>query len=336
MNEAMLALLQQRATVHVFDRASRSGSRLQGLCQQLLLICKFIGTCLGKRRLTLYLPLSGGNGQLLDLPYILVSRICRQRIFIHHHSFAYVNSSTLINKVLFSLLKDQSHITLSRGMATALTRRYQLNEQKVVALSNAAFFSAARANKPHASDNGTTPIRLGFLSNIIFDKGIGEFFAVLTRLRELKVPYRAYIAGPVASDAKQEFERLLAAAADVEYVGAVYGASKDDFFGKLDVLLFPTKYANEAEPLVIHEALQSGVYVIACNRGAIAEMLENGAGLVAMLEGFVDAAAERLRVLNDDRAKLLEAQAMAVEQSQRLRTAASAVLEKVLTEISPQ
>jgi len=48
----------------------------------------------------------------------------------------------------------------------------------------------------------------------------------------------------------------------------------------VDVLLFPTDYANEAEPLVIHEAIRSGAHVIACERGAIPDILSNGAGLV--------------------------------------------------------
>jgi glycosyltransferase involved in cell wall biosynthesis len=50
--------------------------------------------------------------------------------------------------------------------------------------------------------------------------------------------------------------------------------------------LFPTKYVNEADPLVIHEALRNGVYVIACERGAIAETLGHGAGLAVPHEGF--------------------------------------------------
>ena len=55
------------------------------------------------------------------------------------------------------------------------------------------------------------------------------------------------------------------------------GSTRSAFIGSLDIFLFPTNYANEAEPLVIYEAMRRGVYVIACDRGAISEMLLNGA-----------------------------------------------------------
>jgi glycosyltransferase involved in cell wall biosynthesis len=333
----MLGLLQQRAAVLVFDRGRRSNARARELFRQLLQVGRFVGACLADRELTLYLALSGGNGQLLDSLYILVSRLCRQRVFVHHHSFAYVNDSTFVNRALFTLLRKQFHIVLSRGMAAALTGRYRLDERRMIVMSNAAFFSDAQRSPRSAPEQAAVaPICVGFLSNITFDKGFVEFFAVLARLRDLQVDYRAYVAGPVAPEARQEFDRLYAAAADTEYVGALYGTAKDQFYRQLDVLLFPTKYANEAEPLVIHEALRSGVYVIACNRGAIADTLENGAGLVFMLDSFVESAAASLRSLSSERGRLTQAQDLAIAQAQRLRDAAGTVLGKLLTEITLQ
>jgi glycosyltransferase involved in cell wall biosynthesis len=334
VSATMLTLLKHRASVEVFDRARRSNDRSRELFKQIFQVVKFIGVCCKDRDFTLYLALSGGKGQVLDSLYVLVSKFFRQRAFIHHHSFAYINSSTIINKVLFSLLRKQTHIVLSRGMAAALARRYSLDERKVIIMSNAAFFAEAPVNpRPVPSKGAETPVRVGFLSNITFDKGFVEFFDVLERLRYLNVEYRAYIAGPVAPEAHQAFDRLCASGSDVEYIGGIYGEAKDQFYRQLDILLFPTKYANEAEPLVIHEALRSGVYVIACNRGAIADTLDNGAGLVFILESFVDSAAECIRSLSSDRSKLIQGQRLAFEQAQRLRAAGSMALAEVLKEI---
>ena len=98
--------------------------------------------------------------------------------------------------------------------------------------------------------------------------------------------------------------------------------------------MFPTKYANEADPLVIHEALRSGVYVIASDRGAIAETLDHGAGLTASRETFVDTAVNCVHALSVDRGLLRQRQRLAFEQAQRLRTEGNAALESALKEIA--
>jgi glycosyltransferase involved in cell wall biosynthesis len=329
----MLALLERHAPIRVFDRARRA-SRGGWLLQQLLLLMRFFVACCVNRRLTLYLALSGGKGQLFDAVYLLVGRLFWRPQFIHHHSFAYIDSTTFINKATLLLARNQTHIVLSQAMGQGLARRYGLDARKVMVLSNAAFLSEpVEGSRALPTTSATAPVQIGFLSNITFDKGFVEFFDVLARLRSLEVSYQAYLAGPVAPEAGEVFERLRAACADTEYVGGVYGEAKDRFYRQLDILLFPTKYANEADPLVIHEALRCGVYVIACNRGAIPDTLRNGAGLVFPRESFVDRAAECICVMSADRGKLLQGRRMALEQARRLRVASSLALERALNAI---
>ncbi len=65
----------------------------------------------------------------------------------------------------------------------------------------------------------------------------------------------------------------------VTWSGPIYGLDKQVFFNTIDVFVFPSRYVNEAEPLVIHEALAYGLPVIATDRGCIAGLVGNG-GLV--------------------------------------------------------
>jgi glycosyltransferase involved in cell wall biosynthesis len=329
----MLALLQGHAAVETFDRARRANDG--GVARQLLRVGRFLALCCRNRDLSLYLALSGGKGQIFDALYLLVGKLLGRRAFIHHHSFAYVDSTTLINKALFSLVRNQTHIVLSPGMGRSLARRYRLDAQKVMVVSNAAFYAQVGENpRAAAAADRASPLRVGFLSNITFDKGFVEFFEVLARLRFLHVPYRACIAGPVAQEAHQTFEQLRATASDVEYVGGLYGEAKDQFYRQLDILMFPTKYANEADPLVIHEALRAGVYVIACNRGAIADTLGNDVGTVLTQQTFVESAAQRIRTLSGDRDELLLRQRLAFEQACRLRDTGSTALATALAQIA--
>jgi glycosyltransferase involved in cell wall biosynthesis len=218
-------------------------------------------------------------------------------------------------------------------MGQRLALRYRLHARSLMVLSNAAFLAEPPEAPAHPGASGAAPVRIGFLSNITFEKGFVEFFDVLARLISLQVSYHAYLAGPVAAEAKEVFERMLTSAPNAEHLGPVYGDAKNRFYGQIDVLLFPTKYANEADPLVIHEALCSGVYVIACSRGAIPDVLCNGAGLAFPMEQFVDQATECIRVMSLDREKLLQGQHLALEHARRLRKTGSLALENVLESI---
>jgi glycosyltransferase involved in cell wall biosynthesis len=329
VTEKMLGLLREQAAVEVFNRTWKADGR--GLLTQLLQVAKFAGACCRGTRFTLYVALSGGWGQIFDSLYIIIARVFRQRIFIHHHSFAYAHSSNVVNRLVHVLVKRQAHIVLSHGMGAALVQRYQLQPDKLIVVSNAAFFAEAAAGdcKSVLSDP-KSPLRIGFLSNITFEKGFVEFFAVLDGLRRIGVQFQAVIAGPVDAAATERFDNLRATAPEVTYLGAVYGKDKEQFYRDLDVFLFPTYYKNEAEPLVIHESLRSGVYVIANDRGAIAEILSHGAGLVTQRENFVSAAVGCIQTLNVDRNQLRQRQRSASEQALKLREAGRVSLERVL------
>src|SRR4029077_6117789 len=99
---------------------------------------------------------------------------------------------------------------------------------------------------------------------------------------------------------------------------------------QVDVFVFPTNYVNEAEPLVLYEAMRQGVHVIACDRGAIAEMLRNGAGFAFSRERMGESAAAQIAKFNDDRHALAVAKRMSMQQAQRVRCASKVALENLL------
>lgn len=324
----MLELCQQGAAVSVFDRTPRGG-RFQGLMNQLLRPLRYLAWSVWRPRAVFYLGLSGGNGQWFDLPYALIARLFAGRIFVHHHSFAYIRRPRPINRILFAVLSKAQHIVLSAGMGRSLAQTYGLKAERVTVLSNAALFPAM-AHAAKSRDAALPSLRIGFLSNITLEKGIAEFFLVLDALKHAKVPYRASVAGPVAENARPKFDQLLTRAADTRYLGALYGDAKEAFYDELDVLLFPTKYANEAEPLVIHEAMRHGVYTLACDRGAIAETLEGGAGEVFADTEFVASAARWLAQVGADVDQWAQLRAGIAHRAEQIRLTARADLVQLL------
>ena len=317
----------------IFDRTPRDDNVVLKRVRQLLQPFRYMAWCLKGRDLSLYLALSGGHGQIFDWPYVMIAKIFGSRIFIHHHSFAYLNSPNIFNRVLLAMVRKETHIVLSEGMGLALANTYKLDSNLVKVVSNAAFYAPMNP-RARAETDSCSAIRLGFLSNITFEKGFVEFFEVLSELKKRGVAFQAMIAGPVSPDAAARFSQLLSSSSDTVYLGPIYGGTKERFYDQLDVFLFPTHYANEAEPLVIHEALRSGVQVIACDRGAIAEMLSNGAGLVFTREDFAQSAALHIERLSRDRAKLRIAQRLSLEQFQRNRSVAHTAIAELLVEMT--
>jgi glycosyltransferase involved in cell wall biosynthesis len=329
---SMLELLRSRSNVSVFNRAPRINGSVVARLRPLANLITYCLWCVTKTNAGLYLGLSGGLGQIVDWPYIIIGKAFRRRIFIHHHSFAYINAPSTLNRFLFSSLREETHIVLSQRMRSELIRIYRLNASKVKVVSNAAFYEAG-AEHPESVGAGV-PIRLGYLSAVSFEKGIAEFFTVLAELKRVGIPYRGYIAGPLAAAMKPEFDKLLAASSDASYLGPIYDDAKDEFYRNLDVLLFPTDYANEAEPLVILEALRSGVHVIACERGAIAEMLAHGAGVVCAKPLFAATAVSQIRKFTDDPASLRCAQRLSLEQARCMHETGVAELGALLDEMA--
>ena len=321
----MLTLLKARMPVQVFDRAPLERTRAAGILRQLLNPLKYLATCAARRNTTLYLALSGGRGQLIDMIYVLVSRLFRRPIFVHHHSYTYINTPSRLNRCFFALVRNDIHIVLSPNMGYALSRTYGLPSASIRVVSNAAFYRSDDGAQVQA--NAAAPVHVGFLSNITYEKGIIEFFDVLAALRQRNIDYRAHIAGPVAAEASATFYRLLQSTAHVQYAGPVYGEDKERFYRQLDIFVFPTRYANEAEPLVIYEAMQRGVHVIACDRGSIAEMLREGAGLVFAHEAVVEAAAMHIERFSKDRDALFAAKCASMQHSQRILSSSKQSLE---------
>jgi glycosyltransferase involved in cell wall biosynthesis len=241
-----------------------------------------------------YMSVSGGWGQLYELAFVLLARLRMNRVFFHHHTYAYLNRKSVLTTVLLQIAGPSAlHIVLSHGMATRLKNLYRV--KKVVAVSNAVFFSP-ETQLSSSSSTGRLAT-LGFLSNIAPEKGIFEFLDLASAILDAGLPLRAKLAGPFQDeDTEREVRERLSTLPNVEYVGPQYGDAKQAFFLSIDVLVFPTRYVNEAEPLTIHEAMARGVPVIAYSRGAINEIVCPECGNVIDHTGpFVPAALNTIK-----------------------------------------
>lgn len=240
---------------------------------------------------TLYMSVSGGLGQVYELAFLLLARLRGMRVFLHHHSFAYLGEPTWLAQVLVTSAGSRAvHVTQSRGMAQRLQVLYGAGH--VVPISNAVLYP----REAGAARCRMAVRKLGFLSNLAAEKGVFEFLDLMATAEAAGLPVTGVLAGACQDqNMRDRVEQRLRSQRNLSYVGAVYGADKEQFLDAIDVLVFPTRYRNETEALVNHEAMSRGIPVIAYGRGCIPEIVSADCGLVIdPAEPFVPAALAKL------------------------------------------
>lgn len=243
-----------------------------------------------------YIALSGGNGLIYDLLVVLSARLKAHRLTLHHHSFDYVDRDRLVFSLLLMVApRRHLHLVLCQDMARKLMARYR-RKLDYCHISNLCFFPP----RPIAARERSELQSIGFLSNISLDKGIDRFLDLAGRLAA-RDDIRFHIAGPFANeDARLYVERRLADLPNVIYRGPLYGEQKQEFYDTIDLFVFLSRYSNEAEPLVIYEAMSAGLPVVVTARGCLCEMADPEAAVIIDRNGDdIDSVVRRITEWKD-------------------------------------
>ncbi len=287
-------------------------------------------TLLFKECRSLYIGVSGGYGQLYEVAFVALARLFRRQIFLHHNTYSYVTKRKLVAWLLTRVSGPKAvHIVLCEDMAFRLKVLYK-SVHRVVVLSNVVHITANQC----ATDKSKDSLRaIGFLSNISLDKGILEFLDVLGCLENEGLTLRGFIAGPfqdkeIEATVMKRLSRLKTA----RYVGPKYDQEKDSFFDAIDVLLFPTRYEAEADPLTIYEAMSCGVPVIAWERGCIANILTLDVGMVVRRrDNFARRCVDQLSLWHASPSSFRQTSSAAVDRYLAMRSKFQKTLEELLS-----
>jgi glycosyltransferase involved in cell wall biosynthesis len=161
-------------------------------------------------------------------------------------------------------------------MKKCLTQLYG-NALRVVVISNATNIDLP-VDEPQVRMGLKT---IGFISHLSRSKGVLEFLDIAERVCRKCPDVRAVVAGTMEEPTLQSIiDERLRGSSSIVYLGPVYGELRSRFYAEIDVFVFPTRYANEAEPMVINEALAHGVAVVARGRGCIESVVTVGGGVV--------------------------------------------------------
>jgi len=280
----------EREVVKINTAAPGQGSRAGHYLRRLGLLSQALARLLRERLrgpATLYLPCEGDAGLVLTLALVASGRLLGCPTVLHHHSFGYINApSRLMRAVVRSGGHQLRHVFLCQIMQDAYVARYGPVAQSWTQ-SNAAFVPVPAA--PAAAARSADGLVIGHLSNLTREKGLHTFLELFRAARSRGLPVRAVLAGPAAAaaDAAAIAQTCGEFPGAFEYRGPLLGAQKDAFYQAIDVFVFPTDYANEAQPVVLFEAQAHGNLVASKLRGCIAAQLGDDALAVTADQNFL-------------------------------------------------
>lgn len=250
--------------------------------KHILLVIGAMRLCLTKPfKTSLYIVLDSGNGSWGSLLIALIARFTATPLIVHHHVFSYFNEPVTPVKLFFMVSgKDATHVVLCNRMKEKLNLAFGADKKSIVISNKNILFPVCAIDGKvsyHKAACRKGVLKVGFLSNITFDKGIVDYISTIIKLEKTGIKIHSSIAGPATSEGVEEvikkFISQQPAGHERKWLGSVYGKEKENFYKDIDVLLFPTRYYNEAEPLIIYEAQRYSCVVLSNMRGCIEEQL---------------------------------------------------------------
>ncbi|MCK1757380.1 glycosyltransferase family 4 protein [Bradyrhizobium sp. 137] len=246
-----------------------------------------------------YMPCQSDFGLVYTAYLLAVARLFRYPTYLHHHNFGYINERRrMMESTLRAGGSEVVHIFLCDYMRTRFGETYGQPKRSLV-ISNAAFVSPL-ANRTIPSPGGL--LRIGLLSNLNREKGLYLFLDLLRAARDQGLNIHGTLAGPV----REPDDRTALVAAQKEfgerlhYAGPLYDDDKTRFYQSIDVFVFPTIYANEAQPTVLYEAMAAGNLVLAYERGCIASQIHKHGLIISADQPFAPQALAWLSDLHNN------------------------------------
>jgi glycosyltransferase involved in cell wall biosynthesis len=228
------------------------------------------------------------------------------------------------------LLKNAGTVTVVGEQQRARLIALGVPQSRVAIVVNScdlelASAEAVAAKHPPVAEPAR-PVRCLYLSSLIDTKGFPEYLEALRRLSTQAGPsIEAVLCGRlVASEFSSRFHDIAAAEAWIEnqileinrqarvhvrWVKGAAGADKAALFREAELFVLPTRYAVEAQPLVLLEAMASGCAIITTRAGEIPTILDDRSALF-LATVSTDALATALQTLVTDasaRARLAHA-----------------------------
>lgn len=233
---------------------------------------------------TLYLTTSRTTlGFFRDMLFILTANIFSIKVVNHLHGADFKEFRSSISPSFRALLDYvYGKIDTSIVLLPKMKEQYEVyRKMNVVSISNCALPLSGLLK------NSSVCLKVLYLSNIMFSKGVMFVIEAVDNLVESGVKIQLTIAGsPMGDEYKSAdeiqtiFQKLIKNKSYIEYLGAVTGTSKEQLLIDSDVFVLPSFYKTEAQPISIIEAMLAGSAIITTNHNYLSDMVGPKNGFV--------------------------------------------------------
>ncbi|EYT62940.1 MULTISPECIES: glycosyltransferase family 4 protein [Curtobacterium] len=265
----------------------------------------------------------------VDVIMSAVLQVLRRPYIAYVHTSGYrelADRGAMQRRGVALLLGGATSVVVLGESMVADVRRFN---DSLITIPNAV---SAKERKP-ASGSDASPIV--FLSNLIPGKGAEDFMRIANRCLASTPGSRAVVIGRASSEEYLDGLRALLAPHvrdRVNFTGALFDEERDDVLSTAAVLVFPSTYRYEAQPLTVLEAMRLGVPVVAYDVGGLGDVIEDNENGFLVASGDWEAASDRCReILSSERDReRLAAGALATSREGFGLTRYSAAWAKVL------
>lgn len=213
----------------------------------------------------------------------LVGR-CRIIGHMHGNELFQSNSLGMAGRLfLKNLSKCDRVICLNSFQRSELNRLSSGVNLVVVPNFSEEQISAESLQKKMVRPGGSRPLKVLYLSNLLIEKGIVDYVSVA---KQFDHGLEFVIAGKTLSSGCDGdifvSDLLQVLPSNCKYLGPVYGEEKFNLLKSSDVLIFPSVYPTEAQPIVLIEAMAFGVVPISYDRPYLSDVFskDDGCGFV--------------------------------------------------------
>tara|TARA_R110001606_G_scaffold23985_2_gene79994 strand:- start:4450 stop:5571 length:1122 start_codon:yes stop_codon:yes gene_type:complete len=233
---------------------------------------------------------------IVMMPIKCYAKITNCEIFLHYHAIGindFCNQSSFKRKLANFFVSKTNIILISKKIKAEIS---QLDSYKKE-------FFLENGVKNHLTEKQFSVIleerkkskkyNVLFLSNMIKTKGYDDVLELANQLKNKNYnDINFHFAGSWSSDNDELFFKNFIKDNNLEdcvkFHGFVAKKAKEKLISEANIFIFPTRYDKEVFPLSILEALSYGLPILAYNKGAVSDIVDDKVGIITNKTSFFD------------------------------------------------
>lgn len=244
----------------------------------------------------LYLPLAGGKYLAIQLLYVETAKLLGYRIYLHHHSYSYIVKKSAISRKFFCFNSSNLvHIFLTNKMQSDFENVYG-TVQSCWTLTNATAVQSFKRDSLIPDDSALKErVKLVHYGKLSSAKGSDVVLELYSKLLKADLRVSCLVVGVVDDNVVKDI--ILELKKDFPdnftHLENYVNSELHQILFDCDYFLFPSKYVNEAAPLVVYEAQFNGLVCYTSKAGSL-ESIVVTPGETIKIEDWLSSITERI------------------------------------------